>query len=205
MGDLLTFKVLMLGDSGVGKSSIMIRFASGEYDETTMISTTGIDFKQRDIVVNQEQIRLQVFDTAGQERFHTLATSVYRGVAGVVLVYDVGDASSFENVWSWMASIQKKAGTNVHVILVGNKVDLPHREVSTKAGDDLAQKYNIPFIEVSAKRNFGIEDAFTILSEDILSNRELVAREIRRMNEKRENRAVTLHKQRKKNRMCNLA
>ncbi|NXW88555.1 RAB10 protein, partial [Alopecoenas beccarii] len=128
-----------------------------------------IDFKVKPVTFNGTRVKLQIWDTAGQERFHTLSTSYFRGAQGFVLVYDITNLDSFRSVTSWMRDIHEKAGDEVDVILLGNKCDKEsERVVPKQKGEKLAWEHGIPFFETSARDNVNIEDAFTILTKEIL-------------------------------------
>ncbi|KAK4755310.1 hypothetical protein SAY87_009067 [Trapa incisa] len=116
-------KLLLIGDSGVGKSCLLLRFSDGSFT-TSFITTIGIDFKIRTIELDGKRIKLQIWDTAGQERFRTITTAYYRGAMGILLVYDVTDESSFNNIRNWIRNIEQHASDNVNKILVGNKADM---------------------------------------------------------------------------------
>ncbi|CAI9619248.1 unnamed protein product, partial [Staurois parvus] len=127
--DKLVLKLVMTGDSNVGKTCIMTRYT--ENIIPSYISTVGIDFKTKTIHIGETPLKLQIWDTAGQERFHTLSVSYFRGAQGFVLVYDITNTSSFENISLWMKDIKMKAGEEVEVVLLGNKCDKEdEREVS---------------------------------------------------------------------------
>ena len=117
------FKCIIIGDSGVGKTCLMVRFAEDTF-KREFASTIGVDFTNRNIELDGERIKCQLWDTAGQERFRTLTTSYYREAQGVVIVYDVGSRRSFDNVSSWLDDVCKFAAKHVCILLVGNKVDL---------------------------------------------------------------------------------
>uniref|UniRef100_A0A8D0ET71 Ras-related protein Rab-13 n=1 Tax=Strix occidentalis caurina TaxID=311401 RepID=A0A8D0ET71_STROC len=130
------FKLLLIGDSGVGKTCLIIRFAEDNFT-STYISTIGIDFKIRTVDIDGKKIKLQVWDTAGQERFKTITTAYYRGAVGIILVYDITDEKSFENIQNWMKSIKENASAGVERLLIGNKCDM---EGKRKVQRDAAEK-----------------------------------------------------------------
>jgi len=161
------FKLLLIGDSGVGKSCLLLRFADDTYTES-YISTIGVDFKIRTIDLDGKTIKLQIWDTAGQERFRTITSSYYRGAHGIIVVYDVTDLESFNNVRQWIHEIERFASENVNKLLVGNKCDL----VSKKAVDhDTAKEFavsmDMPFLETSAKNSQNVEQAFLTMAAQI--------------------------------------
>jgi Ras-related protein Rab-1A len=115
--------VLLIGNSGVGKSSLLVRFAEDIFTDNFM-PTIGVDFKIKTVDVDSKQIKLQIWDTAGQERFKTITSSYYKGAHGIIVVYDITDRESFSNIQTWMAEVEKHASDNISRILVGNKCDL---------------------------------------------------------------------------------
>ena len=117
------FKVLLIGNSGVGKSSLLLRFADDVFHENFM-PTIGVDFKIRTIEVDGKTIKLQIWDTAGQDRFKTITSSYYRGAHGIIVTYDITDRDSFAKVSEWMSEVDKHSDKNISRILVGNKKDL---------------------------------------------------------------------------------
>ena len=163
------FKILLIGNSGVGKSSLLLRFSDDTFTGNFM-PTIGVDFKIRTLEVDGKTIKLQIWDTAGQERFKTITSSYYKGAHGIIVVYDVTDKESFKNIDTWMNEIEKHASDNVSRILCGNKCDLDDsRQVSMDEGKELADTYNIRFIESSAKDNANVEEAFTLMTKEIKS------------------------------------
>eukprot|EP01125_Pyxidicula_operculata_P009635 TRINITY_DN3161_c3_g1_i1.p1 TRINITY_DN3161_c3_g1~~TRINITY_DN3161_c3_g1_i1.p1 ORF type:complete len:204 (+),score=33.38 TRINITY_DN3161_c3_g1_i1:16-627(+) len=153
-------KLLLLGDSGVGKSSLMIRQCDQEFNFNTL-STVGIDFKEQRIEINEKQIKLQIWDTAGQERFRTITKSYYRGAQGYILVYDITSRMSFEHIKYWLNEVKKHGREDFYTILVGNKIDLElDRVVSTDEGQKFASSNGIDFIETSAKEGTRVNDLF---------------------------------------------
>ena len=162
------FKIVVIGDSGVGKSCIMMRFTEDVFNES-FISTIGIDFKVRTIDVNGVTIKLQIWDTAGQERFHTITAHYFRGAMGIMLVYDVSDSSSFTNISKWMRSIQKDGGFDGQIMILGNKCDREDsRVISYGRGEVVANAHRATFMETSAKQNINIEESFLAISKLIL-------------------------------------
>nr|GLL27919.1 ras-related protein RABE1c-like [Ipomoea trifida] len=178
-------KLLLIGDSGVGKSCLLLRFSDGSFT-TSFITTIGffclfnatfspplccssIDFKIRTIELDGKRIKLQIWDTAGQERFRTITTAYYRGAMGILLVYDVTDESSFNNIRNWIRNIEQHASDNVNKILVANKADMDEskRTVPTSKGQALADEYGIKFFETSAKTNMNVEEVFFSIARDI--------------------------------------
>eukprot|EP01087_Luapelamoeba_hula_P013861 TRINITY_DN3_c0_g1_i1.p1 TRINITY_DN3_c0_g1~~TRINITY_DN3_c0_g1_i1.p1 ORF type:complete len:230 (+),score=44.72 TRINITY_DN3_c0_g1_i1:60-692(+) len=161
------FKILMVGDSGVGKSSLLLRFTDDTFSEN-FISTIGVDFKIRTVKLEGKTIKMQIWDTAGQERFRTIPSSYYRGAHGVILVYDVTDQVSFNNARQWLTEIERYACGNVVKLLVGNKSDLASRRVVDVAtGKEFADQYKLPFLEASAKDGSNVEKAFLMLVKNI--------------------------------------
>eukprot|EP00927_Polykrikos_kofoidii_P024149 TRINITY_DN2201_c1_g1_i3.p1 TRINITY_DN2201_c1_g1~~TRINITY_DN2201_c1_g1_i3.p1 ORF type:complete len:221 (-),score=32.59 TRINITY_DN2201_c1_g1_i3:175-786(-) len=161
------FKILLIGDSGVGKSCMLLRFADDTYTES-YISTIGVDFKIRTLEQDGKTIKLQIWDTAGQERFRTITSSYYRGSHGIIVVYDVTDKESFNNVNHWIEEIQKYAADGVNKLLVGNKCDLSSKKVvSYDEAKELAESLNIQFMETSAKNAHNVEQAFQAMAKDI--------------------------------------
>ena len=162
-----TVKLLMLGDSGVGKSSLMIRFTNSTFSQQ-MMGTTGIDMRMKKMCIGERWVQIQIWDTAGQERFHSISRTYYRGAHGIILTYDVGDRTSFANLPNWLEDIRKNTAM-VCILLVGNKIDVP-AVVGEEEGRSLAEKNNIPFILTSAKNDQNVQDAFLNLIETILSS-----------------------------------
>ncbi|GAB2219690.1 hypothetical protein Droror1_Dr00007327 [Drosera rotundifolia] len=161
------FKLLLIGDSGVGKSCLLLRFADDSYVES-YISTIGVDFKIRTVEQDGKTIKLQIWDTAGQERFRTITSSYYRGAHGIIIVYDVTDQQSFENVKQWLSEIDRYASDNVVKLLVGNKSDLTsNRVVSYESGKAFADEIGVPFLETSAKNASNVEEAFMTMASEI--------------------------------------
>ncbi|KAJ6664208.1 hypothetical protein lerEdw1_008426 [Lerista edwardsae] len=174
------FKLLLIGDSGVGKTCLLFRFSEDAFN-TTFISTiefkltqyisyAGIDFKIRTIELDGKKIKLQIWDTAGQERFRTITTAYYRGAMGIMLVYDITNEKSFDNIKNWIRNIEEHASSDVERMILGNKCDMNEkRQVSKEKGEKLAIDYGIKFLETSAKSSINVEEAFFTLARDIMT------------------------------------
>jgi len=160
------FKLLLIGDSGVGKSSLLLRFTDNTFTEN-YTSTIGVDFKIRTVTLDGKSIKLQIWDTAGQERFRTITSSYYRGAHGIIIVYDITDKASFTNVKQWMGEIDRYANTNVKKLLIGNKVDADQKAVTSAEGSEYAASLGLSFKETSAKTSVGVEEAFLAIIKQI--------------------------------------
>ena len=162
------FKVLLIGNSSVGKSSLLLRFVDNQWNDL-FVPTIGVDFKIRTMEIDNKNVKLQIWDTAGQERFKNITASYYRGAHGIFVVYDISDTESFKNINNWLIEIEKNANKNVYKILVGNKCDLEDkRTVSYQQGKELAETYGMQFIETSAKSNTNVDEAFHLLGKEVM-------------------------------------
>lgn len=160
-------KLLLIGDSGVGKSCLLLRFSEDSF-QTSFITTIGIDFKIRTIDMDGKRVKMQIWDTAGQERFRTITQAYYRGAMGILLVYDVGDEETFANIKNWVKNIKQHAKEGVQQILLGNKADAEdRRKISTERGQQLADDFNMKFFETSAKTGMNVEKAFFTIARDV--------------------------------------
>eukprot|EP00479_Gromia_sphaerica_P010523 TRINITY_DN4867_c0_g1_i1.p1 TRINITY_DN4867_c0_g1~~TRINITY_DN4867_c0_g1_i1.p1 ORF type:complete len:210 (-),score=28.85 TRINITY_DN4867_c0_g1_i1:476-1105(-) len=172
-------KVVMIGDSGVGKSCLLKRFSSGEF-EPGYISTIGVDFEIRTLTIEQKTVKLQIWDTAGQERFHNITTSYYRGAHCIMLVYDVTSGQSFKNVPRWLNQIKQYGSKDVKVLLVGNKTDLVEKRiVSYNDALDLAKELSLEVMETSAKDATNVDKAFLKIATEALKTRISKVQEVR--------------------------
>ncbi|CAA0816017.1 Ras-related protein RABA1f [Striga hermonthica] len=155
------FKLVLIGDSGVGKSNLLSRFARNEFSLESK-STIGVEFATRSIRVDDKIIKAQIWDTAGQERYRAITSAYYRGAVGALLVYDVTRHVTFENVERWLKELRDHTDQNIVIMLVGNKADLRHlRAVSTEDGQSFAEKEKTYFMETSALESLNVENSFT--------------------------------------------
>ena len=158
------FKLILIGDAGVGKTSLLLRFAGGIFDYRN-IPTIGIDFKLRTINLDGKVIKLQIWDTASGERFRIINSAFYRVMNGLIIVYDVTDQRSFDHVAQWLVDSNKHASSNVHKLLSGNKADLADKKVvDYVTAKQYADSVNMPFIETSAKCADNVEQAFVMMA-----------------------------------------
>lgn len=165
----MQIKLLTIGDSGVGKTSLLIRYANNSFSPT-FITTIGIDVKMKHVEIDGKKIRLQIWDTAGQERFKTITTSYFRGAQGILMVYDVTERHTFDSILTWMRQIKKFGDQNVDKLLIGNKCDMDkERDVSKAEGQALADKYGMGFVETSAKSGLGVNEAFDTIAKSVVS------------------------------------
>jgi Ras-related protein Rab-18 len=172
------FKVLLIGDSGVGKSCILIRFTEDTFDGNQQ-STIGVDFKVKTVRAAGTRVKLTLWDTAGQERFRTLTSSYYRGAQGIALVYDVTRRETFDYLPQWLKEVDvysPNGGKDVVKVLVGNKIDCTdERVVSRKDGEQWARSKGMLYLECSAKTSAGISQVFDEVVEKVLQNDKLLA------------------------------
>ena len=163
-----TFKILTIGESGVGKTCILRRFVEDKFLKNHL-ATIGIDFKTKTVKIKNKDIKLKIWDTAGEERFRNITTQYYKGADGIVLVYDVTDGSSFEKIKDWMDQIiSNTTRDNIGLVLLGNKCDFEERVITEEQGKKLAEELKISYFETSALNGQGINEAFEQLTLDIM-------------------------------------
>ncbi|KAF3656104.1 Ras-related protein RABA5a [Capsicum baccatum] len=161
------FKIVLIGDSAVGKSNLLARFARDEFYPNSK-STIGVEFQTQKININGKEVKAQIWDTAGQERFKAVTSAYYRGAVGALLVYDISRRLTFDNIGRWLNELQTHSDMNVVIILVGNKTDLKDaREVTTAEGKALAEAKGLFFIETSALDSSNVASAFQIVVKEI--------------------------------------
>ena len=162
-----SFKILLLGDSSVGKTCFLKRYIDDTFQDV-YLSTIGFDYKYKCITLKEgKNIKLQIWDTAGQERFRTIAKSYYKGAHGIILIYDVTDQKSFDSIKKWLEQIKEEAPNKVSVLLVANKIDIEKRIITKEDGENIAKSYDLDIYESSAKDNINVSEAFEDLAEKI--------------------------------------
>ena len=163
----LLYKIIIIGDTCVGKSNILSRYLKDEFREDSK-STVGVELGTKFLKVKEVGTKIQIWDTAGQERYKSITSSYYKGSHGCFIVYDITNEASFENVDKWYQQAQKEASKDVSIILVGNKCDLEEqRKVSKEKGEEKAKQFNIPFFETSALSKIKIDDIFIEMVNNI--------------------------------------
>ncbi|XP_002124213.2 ras-related protein Rab-26-like [Ciona intestinalis] len=163
------FKVMVVGDSGVGKTCLLVRYKDGTFLGGNFISTVGIDFKNKTLVIEGKKIKLQIWDTAGQERFRSMTHSFFRDCSAILLVYDICNLQSFTNVTNWISDVRQYASPDVTLVLIGNKCDCTtsERKVKLQEGARLAKSYDIVFLETSAKTGVNVDLAFDAVAREL--------------------------------------
>lgn len=159
------YKLVLLGESAVGKSSLVLRFVKGQFFEYQE-STIGAAFLTQSVVVDDATVKFEIWDTAGQERYHSLAPMYYRGAAAAIVVYDITSANSFERAKNWVKELQKQGSANIVIALAGNKYDLKEQqEVTPETAREYAEENNIFFIETSAKTDHNVSQLFVDIAQ----------------------------------------
>lgn len=163
------FKYIIIGDTGVGKSCLLLQFTDKRF-RTDHDLTIGVEFGARLINIDGRQIKLQIWDTAGQESFRSITRSYYRGAAGALLVYDISRRDTFIHLSRWLEEVRQNSNPHMTIILIGNKTDLERREVTFQEGQDFARQHGLIFLETSAKTAQNVEEAFILTARKIYEN-----------------------------------
>ena len=169
MEEEIVYKVLLLGDSSVGKTCFLLRYCDKSFQDVHL-STIGLDYRLKTITLkNNRTVKLQIWDTAGQDRFRAITKNYYKSANGVLLIYDISNLQTYENVKNWISQIREEANPNVIIYLVGNKIDLPKekRVVNIEDGEKIAEEFEIKFKEASAKSGTNVNEIFEELVEQI--------------------------------------
>jgi len=167
-------KIILIGDSGIGKSSIIERFADNNFHHQ-FVSTIGVDFKVKTIKIDDKLVKIQAWDVAGQERFRSIVSVYYKGCHGIVVIFDITNKNSFKNVKTWLHEVDRYIKEDVPKILIGNKSDLINRRrVSFEEANLFAESLCIKYIETSAKDNINIDDIFYNISKNIINTHKLI-------------------------------
>jgi small GTP-binding protein len=168
--DEYVIKILTLGDSGVGKTSIIQKFVNDKFNQN-MLSTIGVDFQSKVIIINNTKIKLKIWDTTGQERFKTLTSQYYNGADGALLIFDVTSKLSFERINFWINELKEKKKLNeLGLLLIGNKIDLNEkRNVKKEEAEEFAKEYNINYYETSALQNINIKNIINDIAQQCLN------------------------------------
>jgi len=162
-------KLVLIGDSGVGKTSLLLRFADDHFTES-FVSTLGVDFRDRLVNTGDKFVKLQIWDTAGQDRFKTITNAFYRSAQGVILVFDVTSMETYEHVEEWLSDGARNAPEGVPKMLVGNKADLAdERKVEVEMAESMAERLGMPYVETSAKNSTNVDAAFITMAKSALT------------------------------------
>ncbi|XP_033745427.1 ras-related protein Rab-37-like isoform X3 [Pecten maximus] len=161
-------KTILVGDSGVGKTSLLVQFDQGRFQQGSFSATVGIGFTNKVVDVDGTKVKLQIWDTAGQERFRSVTHAYYRDAHALLLLYDVTNKSSFDNIRAWLGEINEYAQEDVVIMLLGNKSDsTADRVIRTEDGEKLAREYGVAFMETSAKTGMNVDLAFMAVARDL--------------------------------------
>ncbi|KAH0791227.1 ras-related protein RABA2a [Histomonas meleagridis] len=161
-------KIVLIGDSGVGKTNLLSRFTRDQFNPESK-STIGVEFATKTMEVEGKTVKAQIWDTAGQERYRAITSAYYRGAIGALLLYDISAALTFNSLPRWLQELRENADSNIVVMLVGNKCDLSElRAVTTEEGIGFSKSENLLFIETSARQNSNVQEAFTTLITEVV-------------------------------------
>ena len=165
---LKPLKLLLIGDSSVGKTSLLLRYTDNSFSDK-YIATIGVEFKSKDITLNNNTYKIHIWDTAGQERYKSITKNFYKHAEGIIFVYDITKKETFDNLKNWISNAENE--TNFKIIIVGNKLDMEsNREVSIEKLKKLAEKKNCQYFETSAKKNINVETMFLSIINEMINN-----------------------------------
>ena len=166
----LLFKLILIGDSYVGKSNILLKYLKNQFNENSK-TTIGVEFGTKNIIINNKRIKIQIWDTAGQERYRSITSAYYKGAKGALIVYDITRKNTFDNIDKWITDLKLNGDKNLCIIILGNKSDLiDKREINKNDGIKKAEMYKTAFLETSALNGDNISKAFDELIEQIVIN-----------------------------------
>ena len=166
----LLFKLILIGDSYVGKSNILLKYLKNQFNENSK-TTIGVEFGTKNIIINNKRIKIQIWDTAGQERYRSITSAYYKGAKGALIVYDITRKNTFDNIDKWITDLKLNSDKNICIIILGNKSDLiDKREINKNDGIKKAEMYKTAFLETSALNGDNISKAFDELIEQIVIN-----------------------------------
>ena len=166
----LSLKILLIGDSQVGKTSLLLKYTEHIFPEEH-IATIGVEYKDRFIIRDNYNIRLQIWDPAGQERFHSITKNIYRNAHGVLFVYDITNRESFNNIKNWIRDLQN-VGNDVRAAILGNKLDLEsNRVIKHEEIEEICREYNMPFLETSARENINVNEGFDLIVNELFKDK----------------------------------
>ena len=166
----LLFKLILIGDSCVGKSNILLKYLKNEFDPNSR-ATVGVEFGTKNIIINNKKIKIQIWDTAGQERYRSITSAYYKGAKGALIVYDITRKCTFDNIDKWISDLKLNGDKNICIVILGNKSDLDDkREVSKGEGIKKSEMYKTAFLETSALNGDNIGKAFDEIIDQIIQN-----------------------------------
>lgn len=168
----MKIKLMMIGEQAVGKTSLTKRYTEKVFS-TNIMGTAGLDMHKKIVKINDENLNVTIYDSAGHERFRKITEVQYKGSDGLVLVYDITDSKSFDWIIEWIDKLKSENIPNMEIILIGNKIDLEGRKITRQETNELANKYNIPFMETSALTGENVDEAFTKIIQNIYHSKTL--------------------------------